>query len=608
MDKKNEAPRSYYGRFALNILYIARTPEFLSVAGLIVAVLARHRVASFTGLNPNNLSVWIPLLSPIAAQPVYSLFNRLREERDYAHQQETAERQRIHQEIEKSIKQGESAFSEQDYLTAAHAFRQVRILCQPLQEIDTSLLQLQSLYKEAKAYFCMRQFGVAEELLSEILRQDTKNQDALNLRGLIYFKMSESYLAKNDLNHAFPLRELAKLDFAASLKGSASQSDIYILYQYLADDLARVVAHMSITGVGEGACGLQHTERHIITNEVLIAYGRSLLAIQDEISDFEQIIKLFELAIATTPKTPAYIIERGEIFLALAETFRKLEQQLRPQSKILKIKRSAQDVTDIDAKKASELAQSHNDKGKMLLDEAAELCKLQQDDSNYTNWTSFFKEKKNIKKILFSSLIRWGNNKTAAGQREQLKEALKRNTEKWGFDCVDVLGDGRCLFHAVVDQLKRLGINISWFKLIDITVQHILENQNLYSSVINDIDKFVAGLFTGQVWGGHEVIMVLSRVLNADFVIIKSNADKPLAILRPRATHRLFLGNEVDIHFQSLHPNKTFNEDLSKKLLEACQKEEDKLISTPLSPANQALLSIDKTTATSSTNKAPNPT
>lgn len=152
--------------------------------------------------------------------------------------------------------------------------------------------------------------------------------------------------------------------------------------------------------------------------------------------------------------------------------------------------------------------------------------------------------------------------------RESAQKTLSDEAQRRGFFVQDVARDGSCFFHAVADQLHYLHINnlAEVSDLQELTVEqlrqravlHIIKNQTDYQEFFDktegkDFNAFVAKLKEGGVWADHVIIQALSRALNINLEIMRSDATPPTKIEQPNARDWLHLGYIVGWHYQSLH-------------------------------------------------------
>jgi len=137
------------------------------------------------------------------------------------------------------------------------------------------------------------------------------------------------------------------------------------------------------------------------------------------------------------------------------------------------------------------------------------------------------------------------------------KASLKKQASLYGFDCVDVIGGGDCLFNAVIAQLILLNIpgstmlNVQQLRVL--SAQHFYDNANLYEKTIGNIRAFVGEILKPGTWADDHVIVALSRALKITIVIISSDVTQPLVIKKQSNPEGvIYLGYEAGWHYQSL--------------------------------------------------------
>lgn len=139
-----------------------------------------------------------------------------------------------------------------------------------------------------------------------------------------------------------------------------------------------------------------------------------------------------------------------------------------------------------------------------------------------------------------------------------LKSALVQEAEKFGLTCFDVPEDGNCLFRALLDGCDSLKIqppsDSNTESLRQIAVNHIRKYLDIYSPYITEAPaEYLLKMSQDKTWGDHLTMLAISRELNINIVTIQSDGQTPTIIKQPNAKHTLFLGYEVDRHYQSLH-------------------------------------------------------
>ena len=90
------------------------------------------------------------------------------------------------------------------------------------------------------------------------------------------------------------------------------------------------------------------------------------------------------------------------------------------------------------------------------------------------------------------------------------------------FERIDILGDGNCLFRAILCCL--IGDDSGHMDLRNDICDHILENRNQYANFIYDqnIEDYIKKMRKDGVWGDHLELVVASTILRFNFVVYKS--------------------------------------------------------------------------------------
>ena len=108
-------------------------------------------------------------------------------------------------------------------------------------------------------------------------------------------------------------------------------------------------------------------------------------------------------------------------------------------------------------------------------------------------------------------------------------EQLRQHAQRRGLEIIDENNvnnrDGNCFFHAVADQLPRLGItNHTHESLRNLTVNHIQQSPEEYQcSIEGGFDNYIEGMRQLGTWADHIAIQALSRELGVNIVIIVSD-------------------------------------------------------------------------------------
>lgn len=154
------------------------------------------------------------------------------------------------------------------------------------------------------------------------------------------------------------------------------------------------------------------------------------------------------------------------------------------------------------------------------------------------------------KNMLLDAFLMWG--KSDLKDKKDLEEQLKKEAGEFGFTCKNVTGDGNCFFYAVADQLGTKDNDAD--SLRNKAVQYILNNLTVYQDFIaGNLNDFILKVSAGGEWADNLVIHALSRALNMTFAIIRSDGANPTIIKQPKSTKTIYLGYEVERHYQSLN-------------------------------------------------------
>lgn len=127
---------------------------------------------------------------------------------------------------------------------------------------------------------------------------------------------------------------------------------------------------------------------------------------------------------------------------------------------------------------------------------------------------------------------------------------LVQNAASFGMEVRNVPGDGNCFFHAVALALND---GKKYEDVRRIVAQHVRDNIELYDEFITEgQDAFLRNISQGGTWADHVVILALSRVLNINIVLVRSDDADPIIIRQNNATNTIYLGYEVNHHYQLL--------------------------------------------------------
>jgi OTU-like cysteine protease/Ankyrin repeats (3 copies) len=154
-------------------------------------------------------------------------------------------------------------------------------------------------------------------------------------------------------------------------------------------------------------------------------------------------------------------------------------------------------------------------------------------------------------------IIKQWNNETA--KKLNSDEALKKEALAFGFACINVKKNGNCLFEAILDQMKDIpAIKQKQYEeqnLRNLAIQHFIDHKEHYEEFVenHDFQGFIQMMAETGTWGEHKVLYALSHVLNISIVIINSDGTDPIILRKENPMKTIYLGYEVDIHYQSLH-------------------------------------------------------
>jgi hypothetical protein len=175
-----------------------------------------------------------------------------------------------------------------------------------------------------------------------------------------------------------------------------------------------------------------------------------------------------------------------------------------------------------------------------------------------------FKPKATNPKLL-EALENWLLMKTIEQSKkdshEQLKKQLKLESRNFGFKCHNVEEDGNCFFHAVLEQLHRVNHPKHHFSNAAIkeqSVQFIIDHIEDFCDFFGEEPNgFIDKIAEPGEWADHPIILACAYILNINIAIIRSDGADPTIIRLPQATHTIYLGYEVGLHYQSLERDET---------------------------------------------------
>lgn len=134
------------------------------------------------------------------------------------------------------------------------------------------------------------------------------------------------------------------------------------------------------------------------------------------------------------------------------------------------------------------------------------------------------------------------------------KIMLEEEAKAYGFECSDTPANGDCFFSAVEQQLSIHAPDLFHpaYDLRAKTVGHIEHYFSEYRGFVEEPDSYLERLRKSGTWADDVSIRALSRVLNVTLAIINSDGTPPIIIKRPHPRATLYLGYEIDCHYQSL--------------------------------------------------------
>ncbi len=146
--------------------------------------------------------------------------------------------------------------------------------------------------------------------------------------------------------------------------------------------------------------------------------------------------------------------------------------------------------------------------------------------------------------------------------QKSMTNSLAYNAGRYGFTLEQVPGDGNCFFHAVLEQLERLGLASDWNhrSLRELAVNHMREYPAEYIDSItgNDIERYITSMGKDGTYANHQVLVALARALDMNLVAIRDDDISPQVIRRSptQGASTLYLGYQATVeHYQSLVPS-----------------------------------------------------
>lgn len=189
-------------------------------------------------------------------------------------------------------------------------------------------------------------------------------------------------------------------------------------------------------------------------------------------------------------------------------------------------------------------------KGNSIL--LAQIAKLEQ-NLNLAN-THFTEASTEIIHLIFKNFGNTTQKKPKAAHAQLFNAA-----QRFGFDCHDMHRDGNCFFHAVAHQLALAGfahLGSSDAELRAKAMHEMLTNINTYSGFFDkDANTYIEENLESGVWADQPIIAAMSRALNINIVIIRSDGAPPNILMQHFPQTTIYLGYEVGLHYQSLIEN-----------------------------------------------------
>ena len=143
-------------------------------------------------------------------------------------------------------------------------------------------------------------------------------------------------------------------------------------------------------------------------------------------------------------------------------------------------------------------------------------------------------------------------------------EQLKIHAANYGYVCENVDDKGDCFYLATAVQLDRvLALNLKSEELKQLArclrtfaCEYIEQHRDVYEEFFDDSFDF-KNQKKDKVWVEDIVITALCYALNVNLVLVRDDSTIPNVKKLPQAVCTLFLGYQVNLHYQSLTPNNT---------------------------------------------------
>jgi hypothetical protein len=187
-----------------------------------------------------------------------------------------------------------------------------------------------------------------------------------------------------------------------------------------------------------------------------------------------------------------------------------------------------------------------------------------------------------MKEQSVKSLNTWASHVTWLSKtrtQKSLEEQLAKQAREFGYDLRDVGRDGNCFFHAVADQLERQGKQTTHEELRARAIEELCNHPERYEEYCDkdsgSIEQLILNNIKSGMWENMtEVLPVsLSRAADISILIVRSDGSTPTIFRRPLDQNgtekpKIYIGNEVGWHFQSLIPIDSAEAKIQRETLE----------------------------------------
>jgi len=174
--------------------------------------------------------------------------------------------------------------------------------------------------------------------------------------------------------------------------------------------------------------------------------------------------------------------------------------------------------------------------------------------------TLFFAQ--NHQQQLYASLVKslevWEASKANDDLDDKKSLELQKVAQSFGFKCNPIPKSGNCLFEAVSEQLKVIlkdkKDHFDHKELRKLTVAFLMKHQEFYENFVEDhsFASFIHKMSMPGTWAENTALNALAHVLNVTIVVINSDGSAPIVLKKPHAQGIIYLGYEVDAHYQRL--------------------------------------------------------